>query len=403
MPATPVHVAVLGGGPIGLETALAAAERGLAVSLVEQGPHVGAHVRDWGHVRMFTPWPLCISPRAAHALGRADLLAHPTCPTGAELLEQALLPLGAALAERGVRLRTGTRVVGVSRTGLVKSDEIGTGGREGVPFRLLLDGPRGESVETADVVVDCTGSYGQPNHLGDGGIPAPGERALAGRILRRVPSPAQLGELAGARVLLVGAGFSAQTAARDLAALPGTAVLWAVRAAKPRWGAVAGDTLPARAELTGFAARAAGGAVPGVRVRTGMVVERLDTAGAGGRGPITATLRDRSGVGTDPVEVDAVVGLTGTVGDADLYRQLQVHECYATAAPMNLAATLLGEAAGDCLAQPKRGVDVLRSPEPDFFVLGAKSYGRNSQFLLRVGWDQVDAVTEALISRASAA
>jgi len=72
-----------------------------------------------------------------------------------------------------------------------------------------------------------------------------------------------------------------------------------------------------------------------------------------------------------------------------LYRQLQVHECYATAAPMGLSAQLLGDAAGNCLDQPSNGVEVLVNPEPNFLILGAKSYGRNSQFLMRIGYQQV--------------
>ncbi|PZS14962.1 MAG: hypothetical protein DLM60_18245, partial [Pseudonocardiales bacterium] len=95
------------------------------------------------------------------------------------------------------------------------------------------------------------------------------------------------------------------------------------------------------------------------------------------------------------VIVDRIIGLTGFLGDTSLYRQLQVHECYATAAPMNLSAALLsaaGDGPADCLAQASHGVDVLRVPEPDFFVLGMKSYGRNNTFLLRVGYEQVDEV-----------
>ena len=105
------------------------------------------------------------------------------------------------------------------------------------------------------------------------------------------------------------------------------------------------------------------------------------------------TLRNGS---TSEVVVDRVLSLTGAVGDASLYRQLQVHECYATGAPINLSAALLGAAGGDCLQQESHGVDVLRNPEPNFFILGAKSYGRVSQFLLRVGWEQVDEVFGAL-------
>jgi hypothetical protein len=70
-----------------------------------------------------------------------------------------------------------------------------------------------------------------------------------------------------------------------------------------------------------------------------------------------------------------------------------VHECYATCGPIKLAAALIGESGGgDCLAQAGHGPETLVNPEPGFFILGSKSYGRNSQFLLRVGWEQVDQV-----------
>ena len=58
---------------------------------------------------------------------------------------------------------------------------------------------------------------------------------------------------------------------------------------------------------------------------------------------------------------------------------------------MKLAASLLG-ASGDCLQQAAPGPEMLRSPEPNFYVLGMKSYGRGSAFLLRVGTEQVNAV-----------
>jgi hypothetical protein len=105
---------------------------------------------------------------------------------------------------------------------------------------------------------------------------------------------------------------------------------------------------------------------------------------------IEATLRN--GSGSERVEVDRVLSLTGFVGDHEMYRQLQVHECYATCGPINLSAALLGAAGGDCLTQTTHGADTLKNPEPGFFILGIKSYGRNNTFLMRVGWDQVSEV-----------
>jgi hypothetical protein len=102
------------------------------------------------------------------------------------------------------------------------------------------------------------------------------------------------------------------------------------------------------------------------------------------------------------VVVDRVLALTGAVGDNRLYRQLQVHECYAFDAPMKLSAALLGAAGGDCLAQASHGVEALTNPEPGFYILGAKSYGRNNTFLMRTGWEQVAEVFGAIAPAAAA-
>jgi hypothetical protein len=100
-----------------------------------------------------------------------------------------------------------------------------------------------------------------------------------------------------------------------------------------------------------------------------------------------------------------VLSLTGAVGDDRLYRQLQVHECYATSGPMKLSAALFaaGGLKADCMQQSSQGIDALKSPEPRFFLLGVKSYGRNTSFLLRVGWQQVAEVMEELAEATRAA
>ena len=386
------RVAVLGAGPIGLDAALAALEAGLDVTVYERGG-VGEAVSRWRHVRMFSPWSLNLSPRMRTRL--PGLEATPdVCPTGGEFLDRALRPLSAH-PDLSNRIRTGVRVEAVSRAGLLKNDEIGTGLRGQRPFRLLLQHHDGrEEVAFHDLVLDCTGAP-IPNSLGDGGIPAPGERALKDRIQRTIPDVAsEPAEWRGRRVLLVGSGHSAQTAAVALGGLAesGTQVLWVIRGGLDSLSPIEADGLPERAALTARAhALAERGNGTGVRLIPGASVEGLRA-----RGPeVEADVRGPDGAVTT-VAADRVLGLTGTVGDAGLYRQLQVHECYATSGPMKLAAALLGESSADCLAQTSHGVEALRSPEPDFFILGAKSYGRNNTFLLTVGYAQIDEVFAAV-------
>ncbi|MGI8807145.1 MAG: flavoprotein [Acidimicrobiales bacterium] len=399
MPESP-RIAILGAGPTGLEAALAAADLGWPFTVYEAGDRPAAHVRAWGHVRLFTPWDLNVSPRMARHLEAAGIPVPggDGCPTGDEMCDRVLDPL-AALPDIAPRIRTGALAASVGRRGLLKHEEIATPERGAQPFRLLVTGAgQSEEVVEADVVLDCTGTYGQPNSLGDAGIPAVGERRLEGRIHRNIPDlVADEEEWAGRTVLVVGAGHSAQTAVNDLAALADrqarTNVIWAVRAIEPTWGAVADDPLPERAALVERVRSLAGGGDSAVRLETGVVVEALAERG----GQVAVTLRNGSAT---EVVVDKVLSLTGAVGDNSLYRQLQVHECYATAAPINLSAALLGAAAGDCLQQESHGVDVLRNPEPNFFILGSKSYGRVNQFLMRIGAEQVDEVFAALTARA---
>lgn len=395
------RLAILGAGPIGLEAAAAAVERGWPFTLYEAAPEVAAHVRAWGHVRLFTPWDLNASQHTRRMLADAGTTVPEgeACPSGRELVDRVLEPL-AALPSIADNLRRNARVVAVSREGLLKSDAIGDPDtRRRHPFRLLVEAADGEeSVEHADVVLDCTGSYGNPNILGDGGIPAPGERGLERRIRRTLPDlEAEAEAWAGRTTLLAGGGHSAQTAALDFAAFaerhPGTRLLWAVRSQAPSWGRVAEDPLPERAALVDRSEALAGGANPAVDVLPGRIVEALTPAGE----RVAVTMRNGSAA-PETVEVDRILSLTGYVGDPTLYRQLQVHECYATSGPMKLAAALLGDASGDCLQQVSHGADSLTSPEPDFFLLGVKSYGRNPTFLLRTGWQQIDEVFGLLAS-----
>jgi hypothetical protein len=395
------HVAILGAGPIGLDAALAFLDKEWSATVYESAATVAANVTSWGHVRLFTPWSMNVSTRMLARLQTAGV-APPGpakyCPTGGELSEQLLGPL-AELPELAAIIRSRTRVFAIAREGLLKHEEIGSPQRGSHRFRLLLSDPYGvERVEHADLVLDCTGSYSHANVVGDGGIPAPGERGMADRITHQIPDVGREGgKWAGRRVLLVGAGKSAQTTARDLAELvgsqPGTRVVWAVRAADPDWGEIPDDPLPQRQELVEISQRLHAGAVPGVQVRTGVVIDSLRESHDG----VVVALRSITGE-VEEIVVDHIVALTGFLGDTSLYRQLQVHECYATAAPMNLSAALLaaaGNGPADCLAQASHGVDVLRVPEPNFFVLGMKSYGRNSNFLLRVGYEQVDELARA--------
>src|SRR4051794_24430408 len=90
------RIAVLGGGPIGLEAALYAKAAGLPVVVFEQGA-VAAHVERWGFVRMFPPFGMNAPPLGRRAILRdapsRELPADADPVTGREFRDAYLLPL----------------------------------------------------------------------------------------------------------------------------------------------------------------------------------------------------------------------------------------------------------------------------------------------------------------------
>jgi hypothetical protein len=379
-------IAILGAGPIGLEAALYARTLGHPVTVYEAG-RVGEHLTRWGHVPLFTPWALNVSPLGERRLVETGARKHPfdpaAFPTGAQVVAAYLRPL-AGLPELSGSVREGHRIRAVGRGDLLKGDGVGDGSRAQARFRLLVDGPEGESIHEADVVLDATGVYGQPNALGRGGIPAPGERAAASRIVTGIPDVpgADRGRFEGRRVLVVGDGSSAATAAVALAGLREGSVVWATRSGAPPVPEIPDDPLPHRLELARKANALAAGPSARLRHLPGCSVTAMAPAGDA----LEVTLAGDHGETT--VTVDVIVNQTGFHPDNGLYRELQFHECYASQGPMKLAAVLLG-ASADCMDQTGFGPDSLTGPEPGFFVIGNKSYGRGSNFLLRIGREQV--------------
>lgn len=404
----PNTLAVIGAGPIGLEAALAALERDLDVHVFERG-EPGANVRAWGHVRMFTPWRMNCTERGVAALAaqgwkRPDPEA---CPTGNEFADLYLEPL-ARLPQLRERLHTGAQVVHVSRRGTRKSQHVGDpGARRASPFRLLVRDRAGrESFLHAFAVVDASGVYGNHNWMGSGGIPARSELILQARISYLLDDVLDLqrSRYAGRRTLLVGAGHSAATCAVALAQLareaPGTETVWVTRGtAEALYRGLPDDALPGRAQLERDARELIAGGSPAVEHVGGAEVEELEFNFATHRYRVRLALGDRSRV----EEVHNVLALVGYGPDDSLYRELQIHECYASRGLMKLSAALLDAGAGDCLAVPASGADMLASPEPDFYVLGNKSYGRTPSFLLRTGHQQVEDVISTLAQRAEVA
>jgi N-acetylglutamate synthase-like GNAT family acetyltransferase len=395
-------VAVLGAGPVGLAAAARLIERGIEPIVLEAGAQVGANLLDYGHVKLFSPWQYNLDQAMAKLLEPTGWTAPPPkeLPPAADIVRKVLQPF-AALPQVARTLHLNTKVESVSREGF---DKVKTTGRDKAAFviRAIQDG---KPIELrARAVIDATGTWNSPNPVGANGLPALGEAEMRDAIFYGIPDV--LGQhrtrYAGKRTLVVGAGHSAANALLSLAELAkqatGTRLLWTVRSPilTRVFGGGAADALPARGQLGSSlkTLRDEGTLefIAGLRITE---LRRED-------GSITVAGLNAEGKPASLTGVDEIICATGQRPNLTITSELRLK-----LDPWLESAEALGPLIDpnlhSCGTVRPHGHRELSHPEPGFYSLGVKSYGRAPTFLMATGFEQARSVVAAIAGDLQAA
>jgi hypothetical protein len=274
------------------------------------------------------------------------------------------------------------RVTSIARAGLGRDDFPGHPLRHERPFRLLVESPAGESLREADVIFDATGAF-QPTGFGPGGLP------IAGEALRRLDDVETFARgFVEGRALLLGHGHSAAQAllvfAEAARSSRDATVTWVMRSRNLRpFRETPDDPLPERARVVSAANALASAPPPWLEILRADSLARLEKTPSGWRAHC-ASGQTR--------EVEAVAALTGHRPDLAFLSELPLDLSPVTEGIRPLQAALAG--ATDCLSVPQVAARDLATGEPGFHLVGAKSYGRSSAFLLRDGIRHLEMILE---------
>ena len=214
------------------------------------------------------------------------------------------------------------------------------------------------------MILDCSGTFNTPRRIGDGGIPAVGELAAKPHIawgIEDIPGEKR-SHYAGRSIILVGDGYSAATTISALTELAEAEneswVFWLSSGPRgaplPR---IPNDPLKERDRLAAHANSLATRCDGNLEYHPQTVVDEVTCHGPDGGFRVVGRTSGK------PVswEVERVIANIGYRADLRISDGLRVEEPH--------------------------GVPETR--EPGYFILGSKSFGSNSGFLLRDGFDQI--------------
>jgi hypothetical protein len=216
---TPATLAVIGGGPCGIEAALYGRFLGYSVELYETDK-IGDSVLRWGQHSMPSPWrdlvsSLGLAALEAHDCPLPDLDQIPTCQ---EYVQQYLLPVARTdLLHDSIQNRT--PVLSISRLGCSETHPVDIEDRAAQEFRLLLTSQsRGQFSQVFDLVLDCSGDQATRCGLASGGGIPIGWSEVASQVLsgKRAILGKERSLFSGKRVLLFGDDAAAAANALEL-------------------------------------------------------------------------------------------------------------------------------------------------------------------------------------------
>jgi hypothetical protein len=367
----PVRIGVIGAGPIGLESALYAKLNGFSVAIYDRGG-IAEHIRRWGHTRLFTPFGLNVTSLGLktilHEKPSRTLPAESDIVTGREFRDAYLVPLGESeqLLES---LHLEQTVLQIGRTSSTKKSEPDDSRR---PFRLLIrDVKSQERIDIADIILDCSGTYGSPNWLGDGNMPAVGEIAARPHIAGGLEDVLgeRKGHYAGRSVALIGDGYSAASTMCALAELaeehPSAWVFWLSRGPRgqplPRFP---NDPFRERDRLAAKANSLATRCDGNLEFHPQTVLDEVICHGTDKGFRIAGRSNGK------PVswEVERLIANVGYHPSRSFCAGLRVDDTSGS----------------------------IETREPGYYVLGSKSWGHDSGFLIRDGFDQIKKLFAAI-------
>lgn len=391
-------VAIIGGGPIGLAAAAHLVQRHQPFILFEAGNHVGTSFLDYGHVRLFSPWEYNLDPASKTFLleaGWSEPVAK-RLPYARDIVNEYLKPLS-ELPKFKPYIHLSSEVIAVGREDI---DKRKSAKRNETPFVLHVKSNGKIEEFRARAIIDASGTWQQQNPIVSSGYHLSSELEASSQIFYGIPDVLKKDKerYLGKRTVVVGSGHSAINVLINLGKLkqedPSTSIVWILR--KQHVAEAFGtpkDKILGRFQLGESIQRLVNDG--DVEVFTPFQIKDIKRS--------SHLSMDIIGVmdGNEKVipQINEIISNTGSRPNFNFLREIRYSHDAAIECASRLAEIIYPKKG----IVPPHGEEYLRQPEKDFYIIGAKSFGRASTFFLTTGYEQARSVVSYLTGDMDAA
>lgn len=385
-------VAIIGGGPVGLAAAAHLVKQGQSFLLFESGPQVGTSFLDYAHVRLFSPWEFNIDPASKELLlesGWKEPVAK-RLPYAGDIYSQYLKPLS-ELSQMSPFIHVNSEVLAVSRENI---DKRHAEGRNETPFVLHVKSQNKVEIFHARAVIDSSGTWQQQNPINSSGIYLPSEKEASHQIFYGIPDVLKKHKdrYMGKKTVVVGSGHSAINTLINLGKIkqeePSTSIVWVLR--KQQVSEVFGsakDKILARFQLSESIQRLVNEGQ--IDVYTPFKITGIHQTSESSLEIEGLMDNNRTVISS----VDEIISNTGSRPNFDFLREIRYDSDPTIECSPKLTEIIYPKKG----IVPAHGEEYLRQPEENFYIIGAKSFGRASTFFLTTGYEQARSVVSSLI------
>lgn len=355
-------IAIIGAGPIGLALAAKLSKSKTDFILLEKGKSVGANILEWGQVELFSTWENSVDKDAQTILekNRVALPQLSQFPTGAALVNQYLQPL-ANTPQLVTKIKIDSEVHSI-----FYNDK-----KEASYFDIDFTQHGISKNIKAKIVIDASGTWGNFN-------PIIASKITNKNIFYGIPDTSN--EMAktysNKAVAVVGNGHSAMNSLQALAKLELQKLTWIIRGDEPKFGKskVGGQSRGLEENIQTLINQGR------ITLRNNFTIKEIEE--------VDGRLNLRNETETAITALDKLVVNIGFYPNHSIVSNfdLQLDSLYGC--PKNLSDKI-NPKLHSCSTVSYHFSD-LKIADCDYYVVGMKSFGKASNFLLSSGYKILD-------------